>query len=255
MRETRRNPLWIPTLLILVAVATAAPEDQEKLADKKEKKGPQALPAVVAEVQAAIKAADTMALAEACKRAHDLRADVSAEQYEPLVRAFAKGAKHKQGGVALLCIKAIGESEYPGASRYVQFLLSPPKNPKENRYRLHLAAIAAAGSLHETASLRSLENLVQHPTTELAVASTKALARYSVVERKTRLGLIRRLADSLGRLEAKRAKTAVAKQHVATVRESLRDCLRKLTSELSIETAADARKWLRKEQTGPKPMP
>jgi len=243
---TRRIPRWFPVLLgVLLLPALVAASTGPKSAPSRE-----LIDATIDLVQRALRSGDLESVEHACQRALILRPDCNDEQFKPVARSVSAGLRHKDPRVALACVRTLGKFHCPGSSHCLAPLLAPPRKVKDDWLPVHLAAIEVAGSLHESGSVPALEKLVQHDSQSIALASCAAMAKYKQTEARVRLDLIRRLANQLGRLERKKVKGEFAATELRQLRQALRDCLRVLTNDESLESAADARKWLRKQ---PKP--
>lgn len=182
-------------------------------------------------------------------RARNLRGRYVDKDFEPIVRALGDVVKHENEEIALLAIEALGEFKNRGSGRYLADYVKAPKTVYLKEMPLYVAAIKAAGSIHDHETLDDLEKLLGHEQTRIGVAAAEALAHYRVLDRKPRLVLIRRLATGLERLEQAEAKaeTGKRKKHFGQVRVALRDTLRQMTFRRKLETAADVRRWLEEE--------
>jgi len=197
------------------------------------------------DVSKAVADADYAALAAACEQAPELRRLFDAEQLDPLVRALADGAGQRDLSIAILSVKTLGELRCSGSSRYLTRLLTPARELTLDAQKLHVAAIEAAGQILDPDCAPRLEKLVTHDNTVIAVAACAALGRYSELEPKPRMVIIKHLVTTLGRLEKRRPRTAVDRAHHAEVLEALAGALRELTDQKQLTTATEFRTWLR----------
>lgn len=245
MAATRRTFRWVPILLgvlLLPALATAS-------TGPKSAPGAELIDGMTGLVQRALRSGDLEEVRHACKRAVILRPDCDAKEFEPVARAIAAGLRHKDPRIALTCVRTLGRFDCPQTPRCIAPLLTPPRKVKDDWLPVHLAAIEIAGQAHATKSIASLERLISHDSQVLARAACDALAGYAEAKPKDRLDVVRRLATQLGRLEKKRVKGEFAATELRRLRGSLRSCLRTLTGDQDIESAADVREWLRAQPT------
>lgn len=221
--------------------------------------GPKAAPSeelidgTVELVQRALRSGDLKEVKHACERALVLRPDCDAKQFEPVARAVAAGLRHKDARVALTCVRTLGKFGCPQTPRCIAPLLSPPRKVKDEWLPVHLAAIGIAGEMHQHRSISALEKLTTHDSQTLARAACVALAGYRKAAPKDQLDVVRRLSNQLGRLERKKVKGAFAATELKLLREAIRDSLRVVTGVPDLETAADARDWLRRQPAPVKP--
>jgi hypothetical protein len=233
----------ISTLALLVAVATAPPA---KAADP--------LKEAVKQVKAAIGKGDLAAAKAAFARAEALRSNYDDKKFAPLVQAIAKGAMHKDSQLALAAVETIGKLRNEGSAKLLNGLLRPPAKGKDEKMALHLAAIRAAGLIHDPGSLKALEKLVVEPRATIGSAAAEALRGYKALDDKPRLSLMKRLCTILDRLEKKVAKTKdpVSRAGPEKVRAALVETLEQLSSGASAKTAAEWKKWIKEAQKAEK---
>ena len=201
-----------------------------------------------AELRAALREGNYGAASDALAQAEALHQKVAGEKFEPMLRAVASGVKHRDVSIAIAAVRTLGRLQVAGSGRYLGRLLKPPKRVKPQRFRLHLAAIEAAGSICDPDSTLLLVKLVDHPETDFAVAATQSLRSYTVLEREARLDLIERLAVTLGRLEKRSPRSVEDKIHVSVVTNALTESLAKLTGEPGLRGSSDVRAWLWEER-------
>jgi len=173
-----------------------------------------------------------VAVAEALAAAESLRWDYEEKDFRFLVVQIGKGIKHADTSIALLSVKSLGTLGIPGSSRYLRSLLHPRNDPDAARWKLHFAAIEAAGAIHDPESAGQLERILRHPETELAVAAAKALGQFAVIDRKKRLDLVRRIANALARLEKQSPNDPEERIHVVLVTKAIQECVLALTREV-----------------------
>ena len=204
-------------------------------------------------VQRALRSGDLDGVKHACQRALILRPDCDAKQFEPVARAVSLGLRHKDARVALTCVRTLGKFKCPQTPRCIAPLLTPSRKVKDEWLPVHLAAIEIAGEMHQHRSIAALEKLTSHDSQSLARAACAALAGYRKATPKDRQEVVRRVANQLGRLEKKKVKGASAAAELKLLREAMRDSLRVLTGVTELETASDARDWLRRQPEPVKP--
>ena len=219
---------------IVLALALAAPQaDKDKAATLKE---------LVKTINQAVGKADVAGAKAAFGQAESLRADFQDKQLAPLAAAIGKGTASKNKELALASVETLGKLKIAGSSKSLGKLLSPPAKPKEDALALHKAAIAAAGSIHDASSLKTLEKLVAHKNAPVAAAAAEALGGYSAMEPKQRLGLAKRLVKTLAKLEkkVKGTKDPIEREPLETVQTALLSGLSKL---MNREGLANADAW------------
>ena len=250
MAANPKNSRWVLILFGILALPVAA----MAATGPKTQPGQELVDGTAALVQRAVRSGDIEEVKHACKRALVLRPDCDAKQFEPVAREVAKGLRHKDPRVALTCVRTLGKFNCPQTPRCIAPLLSPPRKVKDEWLPVHLAAIEIAGQMHQARSVAALEKLISHDSQILARAACDALAGYRKAEAKDRLDVVRRLATQLGRLEKKKVKGEAAATDLRRLREALRDSLRELTAVSDLETAAEARDWLRRHRDTVKPQ-
>ena len=164
----------------------------------------------------------------------------------PLLRVIGTGIKHKDPTISTVSIRALAQMRVPGSSGYLAYRLAVPSRVSATYWDTHLAAIRAAGEIHERESISPLLKLVDHPKLDMAVTAAVALGKYAALGPKERLKLIRRVADALGRFEKKKPRKTQDQIRVDRVKKALIDCVRKLTRNGDLASANDVRAWLRK---------
>jgi hypothetical protein len=219
---------------IVLAVALAAPQaDKDKAETLKE---------LVKTINQAVSKGDVAAATSAYGQAESVRAEFQDKQLAQLAAAIGKGAASKNKDLALASVEALGKLKIAGSSKSLGKLLSPPAKPKEDALALHKAAIAAAGSIHDVSSLKTLEKLVSHKSAPIAAAAAEAFAGYSAMDPKQRIGLAKRLVKTLGKLEkkVKSTKDPIDREPLETVQSALLSGLSKL---MNREGLANAEAW------------
>jgi len=221
-------------IAILLACAVAAfagtPEVVDKTADQIERN---------------LKADDFIAVRAAYGRAFNLRDRYDDETLDPVVDAIGRGVKHDDKTIARLSIDALKRMHAKGSARWIAPLLRVPRTPERADRPLHIAAIEAAGVIHDRRSAPALRRLIHHDDRQVAVAAATALAGYRSIDRKPRIALVRRLAVELSRLERRRPRSVTEEEHRDAVRAALVETLVELTRDEDVATAKDARKWAR----------
>jgi len=229
--------------LIVVGILLAAARGAE----------PDPLTGVVQEIKAALKKGDSIAAANALAKAAELRWKYEDEKLEPLLNVIGAGIKHKDPTIASVSIRTLAQMRVPGSSSYLNCRLAVPQKVGATYWDTHLAAIQAAGEIHERESISRLLKLVEHPKLDMAVAAATALGRYAAFAPKERMKLIQRVAGTLAKFEKKKPRKMQDKIHVEKVTKALIDCVRKLTRNGDLASASDVRTWLReaKKTAGP----
>jgi len=218
-------------------------------ADKQPIKGSQDAVAVVAtRIRRAISDGNYIAVSVACEKAIEISGAHEPKAFVPVVRELAKGLKHKETSIAIVCVKTLGELKQPDSSRYIAPLLSIPKRVRQERWKLHLEAIAAVGSIRELSSVPRLDKLLLHSHSDFAVAASNALAQWRVAKPEERVKIVKRVANTVGRLEKRRPRTAMEKSQHAAVLAAVVDSLRRLTGDAAIDGAETARNWVRVQE-------
>jgi HEAT repeat protein len=210
---------------------------------------PDPLKQVVKDLKAALKDAEYVAVASALTRAAELRWKVEDKKLGPLLRVIGVGIKHEEPTIALASIRTLAEMQVPGSSRYLKPRLAVPTKLGATYWDVHLAAIRAAGELHERESISPLLKLVEHPKADMALAAAEALGQYRGLVPKERKKLIRRVADKLGRLETKKPKGILDRTRIDRVKKTLIECVWSLTGDRTLASAREVRVWLREGGT------
>ncbi|MHC4970900.1 MAG: HEAT repeat domain-containing protein [Planctomycetota bacterium] len=214
---------------------------------------PDPLERVVQDLKTAFKNGDSVAAANALATAAEVRWKYEDEKLEPLLQVIGTGIKHKDPTIASVAARTLALMRVPGSSGYLTCRLAVPAKVGATYWDVHLAAIRAAGELHERESISPLLKLVEHPKLDMAVAATAALGQYAALVPKERLKLIQRVAGKLGKFEKKKPKKMQDQIRVDRVKKALIDCVRRLTRNCDLESASDVRTWLReaKKTAGP----
>lgn len=214
---------------------------------------PDPLEQVVRDLKTAMRKDDSVAAAKALAQAAELRWKVEDDKLEPLVQVVGAGIKHRDPTIASVSIRTLAQMRIPGSAGYLDCRLAVPDKVGATYWDVHLAAIRAAGELHERESISPLLKLVEHPKLDMAVAAAGALGRYGALVPKERLKLIRRVANKLGKFEKKKPRGMQERIRVDRVKTALIECVRRLTRNCDLESAADVRAWLRevKKTAGP----
>lgn len=219
--------------LILFVAATASSRAQEEGAgDLKE---------AVKEVQGAIGKGDEAALKVALASAEGLRESLDDKKLQPLVAALGKGTTHRSNGIALACIEMLGKLKVQGSSKQLGKLFAPPAKVAADKRAIHVAAIKAAGEIHDAAALKALEKLLAHKDAEMAAAGAAALSGYRTLEAKPKLALVKRLVKTLEKLEKTiaNAKKDEERDHAGKVRDALVESLQAITGREGLSTAEE----------------
>lgn len=211
---------------------------------------PDTLRDVVKDLKAALKEGDYTSVTNALTHAVEVRWKVQDKKLAPLLRAIATGIKHEEPTIASACIRTLVEMRVPGSSRHLNPMLAVPKKVGSTYWDVHLAAIGAAGELHEPGSVSPLLKLVEHPQADMAVAAVEALGRYEVAVPKERKKLVQKIANALAKFEKKKPKGTLDRIRIERVTKALVECARALTGEHKVGDSRDVRVWLR---TGGKP--
>ena len=198
-------------------------------------------------VKNAVDRSDLGSARSAFARAAELRPKYDAKKFAPLVQAVAKGVSHKDQEFSLAAVEALGELKFPGSGKHLHALLKPPAEEDKDRLSIHLAAIRAVGSIHDSASMKLLEKLLVGKRADSAAAAAQALVGYRNLDRKPRYGLMNRLVKVLEGLEKKieKAGSDEARKDPARVRAALVETLGRLGDGASEDTAAGWTKWIR----------
>lgn len=206
---------------------------------------PNNLHEVVENLKAALKEGDYASVTNALTHAVEARWKAQDKKLGPLLRTVGVGIKHDEPTIASACIRALVEMRVPGSSRYLKPRLAVPKKVGSTYWDVHLAAIAAAGELHEPESVSPLFKLVEHPQADMAVAAAKALGRYEVVVPKQRKKLIQRIANALAKFEKAKPKGTLDRTRIERVTKALVECAQSLTGDHKLENSREVRVWLR----------
>lgn len=214
---------------------------------------PDPLEQVVQDLKTALRENDSIAAANALAQAADVRWKVEDERLEPLLHVIGAGIKHRDPTIASVAIRTLAQIRVPGSAGYLRCRLAVPDSVGATYWDVHLAAIRAAGELHERDSISPLLKLVEHPKLDMAVAAAGALGQYGALVPKERLKLIRRVAGKLGKFEKKKPKGMQDSIRVDRVKKALIECVRRLTRNCDLASASDVRTWLRevKKSAGP----
>lgn len=118
------------------------------------------------------------------------------------IALIGKGAKSKDLRVRHGAFAALGAIRAKGSSKYLKKWLSPPKRFKGEIPPSYNAAIRAAGSIADVATLSQLKKISNHSTLPIATKATEALGGYSTLPTKRRKGLAFDLVKRLRLLSA-----------------------------------------------------
>jgi len=204
---------------------------------------------LVKEIQSAVGKGDAAAARAAFERAVKMRPGHDDKKFQPVAKAVAKAAGHKDADLAKGAVETLGKLKVKGSAKLLGRLLSPPAKVADDRAEIYMAAIKAAGEIHDDASMKTLEKLVLHRNAGFAVAGAEALAGYTYLDPKPRTAMLGRLVKTLGQLEksAARAKDEEDKASVARVRGALLGSMNVLARKDGLATAAEWSKWLKEE--------
>ena len=226
----------------VIAICLAAP----LLADAK-----QDVDQLIRQMKAAAKAGDLDAAKSAFASAETYRQDAkSSKRLASAIGSCIKASQKKHVALAIAALDSLGKLQVPNSARQILPLLKAPKKVAYERVGLHLVAIRTAGKLHQAGSMSSLEKLLTHRSTDLAVAAANALGQYRVLEERPRTKLVERLVRMLNVYERKRAtvKTHDRRNHYDKVAGNLIGCLADLTNNPVATTASDWTAWLKSEK-------
>jgi HEAT repeat protein len=214
---------------------------------------PDPLALVVQELKAALKKGDSVAAANALSKAVEVRWKYEDEKLAPLLHLVGAGIKHKDPTIASVSARTLAQMRVPGSSGYLNSRLAVPAKVGATYWDVHLAAIRAAGELHEPASITPLLKLVEHPKLDMAVAAAAALGQYGALVPDERVKLIGRVGNKLGKFEKKKPGKLQDRIRVDRVKKALVECVRRLTRDCDLASASDVRTWLRqlKKTAGP----
>ncbi len=214
---------------------------------------PDPLEQVTQDLKTALRNDDSVAVANVLARAVEVRWKVQDDKLDELLQLVGAGIKHKDPAIASVSIRTLAEMRVPGSAGYLDCRLAVPDKVGATYWDVHLAAIRAAGELHERESISPLLKLVEHPKLDMAVAAAGALGRYGALVPKERMKLIQRVANKLGKFEKKKPRGMQDRIRVDRVKTALIECVRCLTRNCDLESAADVRAWLRevKKTAGP----
>jgi hypothetical protein len=227
--------------LTLLCVPSAA-EDKKKPPAKKG----DPLKELVQQLGAAFGKGSMPEVKAALARAQELRGNYDDKKYAAVAKAVAKGFGHKQPDIAIEAVTVFGQLNVKGSSKSLGKLLSPPAKIPDAKLPLHIAAIRAAGAIHETATLKTLEKTLTHPHPKIGATAAEALTAYRSLDEKPRYALAKRLLKTLAGLEKKAASSKEQEKAAAEpVRAALVETLRGLTGESDLNTAAHFEKWLK----------
>lgn len=246
--NSRTSGLRLLALTLALLAATAAAKEKKKSAGA-------SLADVTKEVKTAISKSDVAATKSALARALQMRPRYQDKKLKSLVTAVGSGVKNKQSEIAIASIEALAAMKIKGSAKMLSGALTVPKKIEDARVDVHLAAIRAAGELGAVESAKSIEKLVMHTDTRIAVAAAEALAGFGGgLDPKPTMKLLGQLAGTLDKLAAaeKKAKSEEAKVSVAKVKAALLQSIGKLSGTESIDSAAALRDWLKKSKKKPK---
>jgi len=201
---------------------------------------------VVKDLKAAFKDGGHVAVTNALTQAAELRWKVEDKKLGKLLRAIGVGIKHENPTIALASIRTLVEMRVPGSSRYLNPRLAVPTKVGSTYWDVHLAAIRAAGELHEPGSISRLLKLVEHPKADMGAGAAEALGQYGSLVPKDRKKLIRSVANALAKLEKKKPKGMQDQDRIKRVTKTLIESVRSLTGDRKLASARDVSVWLRK---------
>lgn len=229
-------------LLVVLAFAATVLADRETLMKE-----------TIKQVDTAFESGDWTLVRSALWRAKAIRERYSARDSEPLAKAVAKGAAHKDSRIAVAALRTLAQLSVPGSTKLIQAMLAPPKEVELGRHKVYVAAIECAADLHEPDGLKPLEKLLSHPDRVFAVAGAEALARYWTMDDRPKIALVERLVREHERLDkslkkAKREKHRAEEKHYQAVHDALLASMRKLTGKDKYKTPAQFRAWCKRER-------
>jgi HEAT repeat protein len=208
---------------------------------------------VIQDLKEAFKDGDRDAVTNTLTQAVELRWKVEDKKLGRLLRAIGVGIKHEDAIIASASIRTLVEMQVPGSSRYLNSRLAVPNKVGAMYWEVHLAAIRAAGELHELGSVSRLLKLVEHPKADMGAAAAEALGQYRSLVPKERKKLIRSVANALAKLEKKKPKGVQDKTRIERVTKTLIESVRSLSGDRKLATSRDVRLWLRKSGKPPSP--
>jgi HEAT repeat protein len=207
---------------------------------------PDPLKQVVQDLKEAFKDGDYVAVTNALTKAVELRWKVEDKKLGSLLRMIGTGIKHETPAIALASIHALAEMRVPGSSRHLNPRLAVPKKVGATYWDVHLAAIRAAGTFHESRSISRLLKLVEHPTEDMALAAARALGQYGSLVIQERKKLIKHLANKLAKFERTKPKGMQDRIRVEKVTKALVESVRSLTGDSKLTSSREARAWVYK---------
>ena len=203
---------------------------------------------LVKDLNQAISKGNYIAVSNACESLKEMQPQFATKVFDKPVQTLAKGIRHRDMSIAVVCVKTLGRLRHPGSARYLSSLLAVPRKVKAERWGLHLAALEAAGAIHDMSVVAKIEKTLGHAKTDFAVAAAKAFAGYAGNKPMERATLVGRMADSLGRLEKKKASKPADNIRLAVVKQTLLDSIRTVAGKTDLADADTARVWAREEK-------
>lgn len=236
----RKYPVFL--LAAVVALAALPAAAKEKQVD--------ALKETIDQIKSAVGKGDVAAAHAAFARAVSIRGSYEPKKLAPLAAAIGKGVGHKSQEIALAAVETLGQLKLEGTSKQLGKLLAPPAKVSEDKVGIHVAAIKAAGEIHDGQSLKALEKLLEHPHGAVAAAGAEAFAGYRNMEEKPRLSLVKKLVGSLDKLDKRieKEKDETKRGDVEKVRDALNTALAALSRNETAKTVDEWEAWLKEQK-------
>lgn len=227
---------------LVLAATVAAKEDKKK---EKPKSAAAVLKEAATEISDALKKGDLAGFKAAVSRAEGLRDRYKDKQFQPITKAIGKGVTHKNNNVALAAINSLETMQVAGSGKLLSPLLKVPPQPKEDRLALHIAAIKAAGTIHDANMLKTLEKLLGHPRGDVAAAAASGLLGYRGMEPKPKMALIKRLNGTLAKVEKSTEGDSPAAKRAALLTASLLATIQGLANDKGLGDSKAVAAWLK----------
>ncbi|MHC4953170.1 MAG: hypothetical protein ACYTGZ_04715 [Planctomycetota bacterium] len=235
-------------LCVALPAAPAVAKGSGKGKAKTEKKA-DVLKETVKQINEALSKKDATAAKAAFARAKGIQPNYESKKLGPVVNAIGKGVAHKDPVIALAAVDTLGAMRVKGSSKSLGKLISPPAKVTLDRVLLHVAAIAAAGLIHDKESQKPLAKAMLHTNKEIAVAAANAFAGFGSIDPKPRKALMKSLIKALGDLEkkAKSGRKEEDKERAKAVAEALNNSLAALAGSKGPTTSKEWSAWLKQQ--------
>ena len=240
-----RRVVFALAIAALAVPAAAAPNTKDGKCGKKS----DLIRSTVEQVEQAIRLECTYSIRGVVDRTCTFRDRMPESKFAAVARALGRGCDHQKPAIAKACATGLGKLKIAGSGKMLARLIAPRGKVTDERVAVHVAAIEAAGRIHDRCSVPALEKLLRHPRIELATAAGRAFGGYRWIDDEPRFALGRKLARAIGALEARIRTTRdeVKRKHFTKVATAIDEGLRAMFDVEKSKDAAAWTKWLKRQ--------